>query len=59
LILEVIYVFTFSVQLGVKKITTKGQSAGVRYVSTIEASQRLNAGNLNYAYLVGLIEGVG
>lgn len=59
LILEVIYVFTFNVQLGVKKITTNGESAGVRYVSTIEASQRLNAGNLNYAYLVGLIEGDG
>ena len=59
LILEVIYVFTFNVLLGVKKITTKGQSAGVRYISNIKASQRLNAGNLSYAYLVGLIEGDG
>lgn len=59
LILEVIYAFTFNVYLGVKKITTKGESAGVRSISTFEASQRLNAENLTYAYLVGLVEGDG
>lgn len=43
----------------VKIIMTWGQSAGVRSLSTFEASQRLNAGNLDYAYLVGLFEGDG
>lgn len=44
----------------VKKPTTQGKSAGVtRNKFTLEASQRLNAGNLSYAYLVGLIEGDG
>ena len=57
--LEVIYAFTFNVYLGVKKITTKGQSAEVRSISTFEAFQRLNAENLTYAYLVGLVEGDG
>lgn len=59
IILEVIYVFVFNVYLDVKKITTKGQSAEVINVSTINASQRLNTENLIYAYLVGLIEGNG
>ena len=35
------------------------KSAGVRSLHTSEASQRLNAGDLNYAYLVGLFEGDG
>ena len=35
------------------------QSAGVRSMSTSEASQRLHAGDLRYAYLVGLFEGDG
>ena len=35
------------------------QSAGVRCISTSEASQRLNTGDLSYAYLVGLFEGDG
>ena len=56
--LQVIYDYTINVHLGVKKITN-GQPAGVRGLSTLEASQRLNAGNLDYAYLVGLIEGDG
>jgi ubiquinol-cytochrome c reductase cytochrome b subunit len=43
----------------VKKPKSRGQSAGVRELSTLEASQRLNAENLNYAYLVGLFEGDG
>ena len=29
------------------------QSAGVRSMSTLEASQRLHAGDLSYAFLVG------
>lgn len=36
-----------------------GQSAGVRSIHTSEASQRLDAGDLRYAYLVGLFEGDG
>uniref|UniRef100_UPI001D031D91 hypothetical protein n=1 Tax=Coccidioides immitis TaxID=5501 RepID=UPI001D031D91 len=35
------------------------QSAGVRSLHTSEASQRLHAGDLTYAYLVGLFEGEG
>ncbi|OTA73183.1 hypothetical protein M434DRAFT_26192 [Hypoxylon sp. CO27-5] len=35
------------------------QSAGVRSLHTSEASQRLHAGDLTYAYLVGLFEGDG
>ena len=35
------------------------KSAGVRSLSTTEASQRLDAGDLTYAYLVGLFEGDG
>lgn len=38
---------------------TGRQSAGVRSMSTSEASQRLDAGDLLYAYLVGLFEGDG
>jgi len=47
------------VNIGVKKPKSRGQSAGVRELSTLEASQRLNAKNLNYAYLVGLFQGDG
>lgn len=47
------------VNMNVKKPKSRGQSAGVRKFSTFEASQRLNAKNLNYAYLVGLFEGDG
>ena len=47
----------------VKKPKSRGQSAGVKLrksnFSTLEAPQRLNAKNLNYAYLVGLFEGDG
>ena len=38
---------------------TRGKSAGVRSIHTSEASQRLDAGDLSYAYLVGLFEGDG
>jgi len=43
----------------VKIVVTRGQPAGVRSISTFEASQRLNAGDLKYAYIVGLFEGDG
>lgn len=43
----------------VKKPNAWGQSAGVRKIFSFEASQRLNAENLIYAYLVGLFEGDG
>ena len=48
------------VHIGVKITTTRGQPAEVRSKYTCsEASQRLLAGDLSYAYLVGLIEGDG
>ena len=47
------------VYIFVKKPKAWGQPAGVRHRSTVEASQRLNAGNLSYAYMVGLFEGGG
>ena len=43
----------------VKIAITWRQSAEVRSISTSQASQRLNAGDLVYAYLVGLFEGDG
>lgn len=43
----------------VKIAMTWRQSAGVRSLHTSEASQRLHAGDLKYAYLVGLFEGDG
>ena len=43
----------------VKIARTWRKSAGVRSISTSEASQRLDAGDLTYAYLVGLFEGDG
>jgi ubiquinol-cytochrome c reductase cytochrome b subunit len=47
--------------ISVKIAMTWRQSAGVsnRSLSTSDASQRLHAGDLTYAYLVGLIEGGG
>lgn len=47
------------VNINVKKPESRGRSAGVRELSTLEASQRLNAEDLNYGYLVGLFEGDG
>ena len=43
----------------VKIAMTWRQSAGVRSIHTSEASQRLHAEDLTYAYLVGLYEGEG
>jgi quinol-cytochrome oxidoreductase complex cytochrome b subunit len=43
----------------VKIALTWRQSAGVRSIHTSEASQRLHAEDLTYAYLVGLFEGDG
>ena len=45
--------------INVKIAMTRGKSAGVRSLHTSEASQRLHAGDLTYAYLVGLFEGDG
>jgi ubiquinol-cytochrome c reductase cytochrome b subunit len=45
--------------INVKIAMTWGQSAGVRSIHTSEASQRLHAEDLSYAYLVGLFEGDG
>lgn len=53
------YVCIIIFNIGVKKPKSRGQSAGVRELSTLEASQRLNAENLKHAYLVGLFEGNG
>ena len=49
----------FIIIIGVKIAITRGKSAGVRSIHTSEASQRLHAGDLTYAYLVGLFEGKG
>jgi hypothetical protein len=43
----------------VKIAMTWRKPAGVRSLHTLEASQRLHAGDLTYAYLVGLFEGDG
>lgn len=43
----------------VKIAMTRRQSAGVRSISTSQASQRLHAEDLTYAYIVGLFEGDG
>ena len=43
----------------VKKPNAWGEPAGVRGISTIKASQRLNAENLTYAYLVGFLKVMG
>lgn len=45
--------------INVKTAKTWRQSAEVRSLSTSEASQRLDAGDLVFAYLVGLYEGDG
>jgi len=60
-ILGVGYVPNLNYQ-NVKKPTTRGSSAVVKIYSNmtnLEAIQRLNAGDLVFAYLVGLIEGDG
>jgi hypothetical protein len=51
--------FMFTTIIYVKIAMTWRQSAGVRSLHTSEASQRLHAGDLFYAYLVGLFEGDG
>lgn len=68
-VLKILFIAGISIYLGVmyldfilikvKIVTTKGESAGVREISSPEASQRLNTGNLIYAYLVGLYEADG
>jgi hypothetical protein len=45
--------------IDVKIAMTGGKPAGVRSLHTLEASQRLHAGDLIYAYLVGLFESDG
>jgi len=58
--LEFAYDFLYIIPINYVKIAkTWRQSAGVRSISTSEASQRLHAGDLVYAYLVGLFEGDG
>ena len=51
--------FMLTTIIYVKIALTWRQSAGVRSIHTSEASQRLHAGDLSYAYLVGLFEGDG
>jgi hypothetical protein len=53
--LFLILILTISVKIAM----TWRQSAGVRSLHTSEASQRLHAEDLTYAYLVGLFEGDG
>jgi len=49
----------FILIINVKIAMTWRKSAGVRSIHTSEASQRLDAEDLTYAYLVGLFEGDG
>jgi ubiquinol-cytochrome c reductase cytochrome b subunit len=59
-ILGFAYVLFFIILLiSVKIAMTRRKSAGVRSLHTSEASQRLHAGDLIYAYLIGLFEGDG
>lgn len=51
--------FIIMLLIGVKIAMTGRKSAGVRSIHTSKASQRLHAGDLIYAYLVGLFEGDG
>ena len=53
--LFLIFISTICVKIAI----TWRQSVGVRRLHSSEASQRLHAGDLNYAYLVGLFEGDG
>lgn len=55
---DLLFIILISI-IYVKIAMTGGQSAGVRSLHTSEASQRLHAGDLTYAYLVGLFEGDG
>jgi ubiquinol-cytochrome c reductase cytochrome b subunit len=59
--LEIVYdLFLMLLLIIYVKITmTWRKPAGVRSIHTSEASQRLHAGDLTYAYLVGLFEGDG
>lgn len=52
-------IYLYYIKLKVKIIATKGESAEVKKINFDEASQRLNTGNLIYAYLVGLFEADG
>ncbi|KXL41597.1 MAG: hypothetical protein FE78DRAFT_83471 [Acidomyces sp. 'richmondensis'] len=52
---DLFYILTIYVKIA----KTWRKSAGVKEISSLEASQRLNAENLIYAYLVGLFEGNG
>ena len=53
-----IYVlFLILLIINVKIIMTRGQPAGVRSISTSEASQRLHAGDLNPNYITGFCDG--
>jgi len=51
--------FMLTTVIYVKIALTWRQSAGVRSIDTSKASKRLHAGDLSYAYLVGLFEGDG
>lgn len=51
--------YSYMSPISVKKLITGRKSAGIRNKSYLEVPQRLNAGDLNYAYLVGLVEGDG
>jgi hypothetical protein len=54
---EIKYSYIHSIT--VKKLITRKKPAGIRNKSYFEVPQRLNAGDLRYAQLVGLIEGDG
>ena len=51
--------YSYIHSIAVKKLITRKKPAGIRNKSYFEVPQRLNAGNLIYAQLTGLIEGDG
>jgi hypothetical protein len=51
--------YNYIKDINVKKLSIRKIPAEIRSLSNFEVSQRLNAIDLEYAYLVGLIEGDG
>jgi hypothetical protein len=51
--------YSYIHSMAVKKLITRKKPAGIRSYCNFEVPQRLHAGDLTYAFLVGLIEGDG
>lgn len=54
-----LFLVFYTLFINVKTVKTWRKPVGVRSIHTSVASQRLNAGDLYYAYIVGLFEGDG